>query len=151
MCLRTRNNKQQIAQYDIPIYKVLTRRNSGVYTPYSDTFIPTETLNGQKPFVANGKVSKEIWRMGNGSKKYSVEGGMIHTYANLSDAWWCAYHVQRWGFAEVYACIIPKGTPYYYGTDYIGTQVYASKQIRFVKRLQNPNTPKPIQTELDFC
>ncbi len=76
---------------------------------------------------------------------------MIHTYALASDAWNIVpFMSKEWGQPAVYECIIPKGTKYYEGCEIHKIHSYASKQIRFVKRLQNPKAPKPIQTELDL-
>lgn len=144
MCTYTNQRKQLTAKTNKIVYKVIVFRNSQAFTPYTETPIPYETLNGQKPFKAEGKVQKQPDFFG-----FSIEGGMIHTYALASDAWNIVpFMPKKWGQPAVYECIIPKGTKYYEGCEIQKTHSYASKQIRFVKRLKNPNEPKPIQTEL---
>ena len=146
MCLLTKQYKQKKADRDIIVFKIVVFRDSQTFTPYTGTPIPYELLNGQKPFEANGRTEKCPDFYG-----YTIEGGNIHTYAIAADAWQLThYFPKEWGQPAVYECIIPKGTEYYYGCTYGKTPSYASKQIRFVKRLQNPNAPKPIQTKLDL-
>lgn len=145
MCLYTKQRQQKTAETDKTVFKVIVLRNSQAFTPYVDEPIPYETLNGQRAFKAKGKTKKLRDFFG-----FSIEGGSIHTYALASDAWYSAPYASEFGQPAVYECIIPKGTKYYYGYTYGKTPSYASKQIRFVKRLKNPNAPKPIQTELDL-
>lgn len=146
MCLYTLQYKQKKADSDKTVFKIVVFRDSQAFTPYTGTPIPYETLNGQKPFEANGKTEKLPDFSG-----FSIESGNIHTYAIAADAWQVVRFLPKeWGQPAVYECIIPKGTAYYYGITYGKTPSYASKQIRFVKRLQNPYEPKPIQTELDL-
>lgn len=145
MCLYTKQRQQKTAKTDKTVFKVIVLRNSQAFTPYLDEPIPYETLNGQKAFKAKGKTKKLIDFFG-----FSIDGGNIHTYATAADAWNNVNHASEWGQPAVYECIIPKGTKYYYGYTYGNTPSYASKQIRFVKRLQNPYAPKPTQTELEL-
>lgn len=145
MCLYTTQDKQLTAEVDKTVFKVVVLRASQAFTPYTDTPISYETLNGQKPFKAKGKTKKLIDFFG-----FSIDGGNIHTYATAADAWNNVNRASEWGQPAVYECIIPKGTKYYYGYTYCNTPSYASKQIRFVKRLHSPYESKPIQTELDL-
>lgn len=148
MCLLTKQYKQKKDDRDITVFKIVVFRDSQAFTPYTATPIPYELLNGQKPFEANGRTKKHPVYVFHG---YSIEDGNIHAYARAADAWQLArFFPKEWGQPAVYECIIPKGTEYYYGCTYEKTPSYASKRIRFVKRLQNPNAPKPTQTELDL-
>lgn len=142
----TKQRQQKTADRDIIIFKVVVFKDSQAFTPYTNTPIPYEILNGQKPFKANGRTQKKPDFFG-----FSIEGGNIHAYATAADAWSIIrFFPKEWGQPAVYECIIPKGTKYYYGCEINKTHSYASKQIRFVKRLQNQNAPKPIQAELDL-
>lgn len=146
MCLYTTQDKQLTAEADKTVFKVVVFRASQAFTPYTDTPISYETLNGQKPFKANGKTQKYPDFFG-----FSINGGNIHTYATAAQAFAIAPLLKEWGQPAVYECIIPKGTKYYYGSAYSkNSPAYASKQIRFVKRLHSPYESKPKQTELDL-
>jgi hypothetical protein len=146
MCLYTTQDKQLTAETDKTVFKVVVFRDSQVFTPYTDTPISYETLNGQKPFKANGKTQKRPDLF-----CFSIEGGNIHTYATAAQAFAIVpFLPKKWGQPAVYECIIPKGTKYYYGHAINKTPAYASKRIRFVKRLHSPYEPKPKQTELDL-
>lgn len=146
MCLYTTQDKQITAETDKTVFKIVVFKGSQAFTPYTSTPIPYETLNGQKPFKANGKTKKMRH-----FSAFLIEDGNIHTYATAADAWnIIPYLKKEFGQPAVYECIIPKGTAYYYGHTFGKRPSYASKQIRFVKRLQSPNAPKPTQTELDL-
>ncbi len=54
----TKQRKQLTTKTDKIAYKVVVLRNSQAFTPYTDTPIPYETLNGQQPFKAEGKARK---------------------------------------------------------------------------------------------
>lgn len=147
MCLRIKERKQQTATHPITVYKIVVQKGNDYYTPYTYTPILPETLQGLVPFEAKGKahVIKDGFA-------FNVSKGTIHTHANASEAFCIADFLNRKSSEHhiVYECEIPKGTKYYAGKGEGGDREYASKQIRFVKRLQNPNEPKPIQTELDL-
>lgn len=145
MCLYTFQDTQRTAQQDITVYKVVIIRNGNTYTPYLETPIPTETLNGHTAFKAQGNTNKiRDWR-----NQFAIEGGNIHTYAIASYAWENALIAQQCEQAAVYECVIPKGTKYYSGWTYGHRASYASKQIRFVKKLIPPQ--KYIAPELELC
>lgn len=146
MCLYTTQDKSITAETDKTVFKIVVFRDSQAFTPYTNTPIPYEIINGQKPFKANGRTQKEADFFG-----FSIEGGNIHAYATAAEAFAIAPFVSLLGGQPaVYECIIPKGTKYYYGQAINKTPAYASKQIRFIKRLHSPYEPKPTQTELDL-
>lgn len=148
MCLRIKERKQQTATHPITVYKIVVQIDNDFYTPYTYTPILPETLQGLVPFEAKGKahVIKDGFA-------FMVSKGTIHTHAIASEAFYLADFLNRMSSEHhiVFECEIPKGTKYYAGKGEDGFHEYASKQIRFIKRLQNPNAPKPIQTELDLC
>lgn len=149
MCLRIKERKQQTATHPITAYKIVVQIDNDFYTPYTYTPILPETLQGLVPFEAKGKahVIKDGF-------VFMVSKGTIHTHANASEAFYMAdFHNRYSGVNEhhiVYECEIPKGVKYYKGKCESGYNEYASKQIRFIKRLHSPYEPKPIQTELDL-
>ena len=148
MCLRTFQSKQQTAEQGKTAYKIVVKRDGQFFTPYVDEPIPMEAINGQKAFKAKGKTLKLRDGLG-----YAIEGGNIHTYATASEAFFIAESFTRqYGTPFVFECVIPKGTKYYYGFGYGRTHEYASKQIRFVKPLENPLLNNvPLQLEIKFC
>lgn len=147
MCLRIKERKQQTATHPITVYKIVVQIDNDYYTPYTYTPILPETLQGLVPFEAKGKahVIKDAFG-------FMVKKGTIHTYANASEAFYIADFLNRKTSAHhiVFECEIPKGTKYYKGKGNSKYNEYASKQIRFVKRLQSPYEPKPKQTELEL-
>lgn len=148
MCLRIKERKQQTATNPITVYKIVAQIDNDYYTPYTYTPILSETLQGLVPFEAKGKahVIKDGFA-------FMVSKGVIHAHANASDAFYIADNLNRRSNEHhiVYECVIQKGVKYYNGKGKCGGyHEYAAKQIRFVKRLQSPYEPKPIQTELDL-
>lgn len=147
MCLRIKERKQQTATHPITVYKIVIQIDNDYYTPYTNTPILPETLQGLVPFEAKGKahVIKDVFSL-------MVSKGTIHTHANASEAFYIADFLNRKSSEHhiVYECEIPKGVKYYKGKGEGGDNEYASKQIRFVKRFQSPYEPKPKQTELDL-
>lgn len=148
MCLRIKERKQKTATHPITVYKIVVQIDNDYYTPYTYTPILSETLQGLVPFEAKGKahVIKDGFA-------FKVSKGTIHTHTNASEAFYLAdYHNRQSNEHHiVYECEIPKGTKYYEGKGESNFNEYASKQIRFIKRLHSPYEPKPIQTELEFC
>lgn len=147
MCLKIKERKQQTATHPITVYKIVVQIDNNYYTPYTFTPISPETLQGLVPFEAKGKA--HVIKDG---LAFMISKGTIHTYANASEAFRIADLDNRLlgGRHIVYECEIPKGVKYYKGKGEGGNNEYASKQIRFVKRLQSPYEPKPKQTELDL-
>jgi hypothetical protein len=147
MCLRIKERKQQTATHPITVYKIVIQFDNDFYTPYTYTPILPETLQGLVPFEAKGKahVIKDAF-------SFKVSKGTIHAHANASEAFYIADFLNRKSIGHhiVYECEIPKGVKYYKGKGESDYNEYASKQIRFVKRLQSPYEPKPKQTELDL-
>lgn len=147
MCLKIKERKQLTATHPITAYKIVIQFDNDYYTPYIHTPILPETLQGLVPFEAKGKahVTKDGFA-------FIVSKGAIHTHANASEAFYIAdFHSRLSGEHHiVYECEIPKGTKYYAGKGEGGFHEYASKQIRFVKRLHSPYEPEPTQTELDL-
>lgn len=147
MCLRIKERKQQTATHPITVYKIVIQIDNDYYTPYTYTPILPETLQGLVLFEAKGKahVIKDAF-------SFMVSKGTIHTHANASEAFYVADFLNRKSSEHhiVYECEIPKGTKYYTGKGEGGFHEYATKQIRFIKRLRSPYEPKPTQTELDL-
>lgn len=147
MCLKIKERKQKTAAHPITVYKILVQIGNDFLTPYTYTPILPETLHGLVPFEAKGKARVIKYGLG-----FMVSKGTIHTHANASEAFYLADFQNRlFGRCHfVFECEIPKGTKYYAGKGEGGSHEYASKQIRFVKRLNSPYEPKPKQTELDL-
>jgi len=147
MCLSIKERKQKTATHPITVYKIVIQIGNDYYTPYTYTPILSETLQGLVPFEAKGKA--HVIKDGFG---FMVSKGVIHTHANASDAFYFADRHNRCLNVHhiVYECVIQKGVKYYKGNDKGGCHEYASKQIRFIKRLHSPYEPKPMQTELDL-
>lgn len=147
MCLRIKERKQQTATHPIIVYKIVIQIGNDYYTPYTHTPILSEMLQGLVPFEAKGKahVIKDGFA-------FMVSNGTIHTHTNASEAFYIADFQSRLSGTHhiVFECEIPKGTKYYAGKGESNFNEYASKQIRFIKRLYSPYEPKPIQTELDL-
>ena len=147
MCLKIKKRKQQTASHPITVYKIVIQIDNDYYTPYTYTPILPEALQGLVPFEAKGKA--HVIKDG---LAFMVSKGTIHTHANASEAFYIADFLNRKSSEHhiVYECEIPKGVKYYKGKGESDFNEYASKQIRFVKRLQSPYEPKPKQTELEL-
>lgn len=147
MCLIIKKRKQQTATHPITVYKIVIQIDNDYYTPYTYTPILPETLQGLVPFEAKGKA--HVIKDG---LAFMVSKGAIHAHTNASEAFCLADFSNRFSgkYHIVYECEIPKGTKYYAGKDERGFNGYASKQIRFIKRLHSPYEPEPIQTKLDL-
>ena len=123
MCLITNERRERIAECDIPCYKVLVEYGVNKYrTPTIGALVPDDVLDGTRLMVASG--DEEI-HLDFGC--YSVGGGFIHSYAELTLAEIKTYSL---GYRALFKCVIPKGERYLVSSD--GTQ-YASKSIRFVR------------------
>lgn len=147
MCLKIKERKQQTATHPITAYKIVAQIGNDFYTPYTNIQISPENLQGLVPFEAKGKahVIKDGFA-------FMVSKGTIHTHANASEAFYLAdFNSRLFGKRHiVFECEIPKGVKYYTGKGESGYNEYASKQIRFIKRLHSPYESKPTQTELDL-
>ena len=159
MCLITKQSALAIADNPITAFKVVALNfeikkgtdNSSYFTPFTKTKLTCCENGTIKPLVANGKLTKR--KNGN---YFEIYGNIIHSYKNAYDAFLVANQLRKYNkntFFFVYECQIPKKTPFYEGKSQTknGLKAFASKQLIFVKRLQNPYTPKPKQTELEFC
>ncbi len=135
MCLYT-YSEEKIAEHDIPVIKVLEKRELGYFTPCTGMFVPENIINGKILMNATGK--EEV--LESLSTPATLVGkGFIHTYGedsinstdivllgSLND-----YHVMGIKYT-LFKCVIPKGTRYWYsGRD----DQYASKSLRFVSEI----------------
>ena len=162
MCLFTRE-KRKIATEDILCYKVLLHNKSGNYytSPYARSY--KWDIDSKKVVSARGKIECKPLpvydEVGNPSPYVSsektsiVSGGCFHTFKSFVDAVRLVKYdspLAKWENyyeAEIFECIIPKGTVYYHGAwksyagldiDYIfdeGSESYASKKL-IVKSVQ---------------
>ena len=139
MCLWIKNKKMLVAEEDIVCYKTLSKTNDGVYcTAYTNTHVPESVINGYDLFNAEGelKLKKNEHCKNRTCYKYNTEGGLIHSYACKEDPFETNKH---YSFDDtIFECVIPKGTKYYVGLFDGGCESYASKCIRFVKKIWEP-------------
>ena len=148
MCLYSKNKLPKVSKQDVVCYKVLKRVISDwgspikeIRTPYENSTIGDNTINGKIEFRATGKkkVSDSIEYCG---YKYEVGGGYIHTCKTKKDAQSIVENLKWFLFSSdilVYKCVIPAGTKYFEGVtnpDRANTRGYASEQIRFVKEIK---------------
>ena len=98
-----------------------------IKTPFQDTNIPDDVINGKNYFRAEGNIC--VIKHGI-SKTRSIYGGVIHAYRDKdtakNEAW------PRSTGKVVYKCIIPKGTRYMIG---VFSDICA-KKIKFVERIE---------------
>lgn len=148
MCLYSKNKLPKVSKKDVVCYKVLKRVISEwdvskieIRTPYENSTIGDNTINGKIEFRATGKkkVSDSIEHCG---YKYEVGGGYIHTCKTKKDAQRIVEHLKWFLLSSdilVYKCVIPAGTRYFEGAtnpERANTMGYASEQIRFVKEIK---------------
>ena len=125
MCLYASTEIKK-AENDIVCYKLLVKENNNYMTPYQYVNVPKLAIWGLMKFKAEGKFT--IYA-------HTVTDGAIHTYSELlmpDDI--LGKFVNRMKY-EMWECIIPKGTKYTEGTSsdmHIG---YASKSIKFTRRI----------------
>lgn len=150
MCLFIKNVEPVIAEKDITCYKILRKRGKesgkwhGVTTPYRCISVGTNVLSGKRNFKATDEkieASKLVTRLSsnnlcNDKDEAKVEGGFIHTYAYPSQAQDdfsvnCVF-IQDY---MCYECVIPKGTEYFKGKTWNGYISFASREIKFVRRI----------------
>jgi hypothetical protein len=116
------HNRPLIAKEDIVCYKQVCRHSCGLYeTPYTNTIIPTESIENKIPFKA--KIDKKLrffcaHVLGTTS---IVDDGFIHVYK----------HPHRQFGLTTFECMIPKGTKYFVG--FHGD--LAAKEIIFLERV----------------
>lgn len=126
----TKTSEASYAKEDIVCYKVMAKsgyNDNGWVTPYMRTPVSNSIVSGEKNFKAN---SYEGVRANyTCSKSFAITSGFIHTFASPSDA---MIHARFFSCGKVFACIIPKGVKYYRSSNGL---YYASKEIKFVKRL----------------
>lgn len=136
--LITKKNELIVSDTDIRCIKLvmLCGKHKRVYkSPLALVIIPKSVILGQEPMVAEGDANPreptETIKMFFPEYKFGFQKGLIHTY-QMSE-------LDKFGNIDGFAlfeCIIPKGTPYAVGLDSLGRESYASKQIRFIKRLR---------------
>lgn len=135
-CLKINELCFKTANKDIVCYKVLTRifGTGEIKTPFANTVLSEEVMNGEKLFVAEGYPKISFRR-----KRPSVEYGLIHTFVTKKEAISLYETLKRYSIdAEFFLakCIIPKGTKYVSGimeTVKGDKKTYGSESIKFVK------------------
>ena len=117
------------------------------YTPFRDVYIPEEAINGKTPFVAKGDAGLR----GDGDN-LRVEGGFIHSYADMQDALRdLIHHFYEMSLDnasgkkyELWECEIASGTFCFKGQfDQEYTPVYASGSVYFTRCI--------VDNEADAC
>ena len=150
MCLKIKHGSGlNRAKEDIICYKVVRVdvRHTAILskeiflTPYQETPISNEVINGRKPFIAKDYKGEEI----NEEALFEMEkpvldtisGCAIHTFATKNGAKTEATEIRDIFILDkfcVYKCIIPKGTLYYEGI-YDHKKSFASHKIVFKERV----------------
>lgn len=123
----TKTSEASYAKEDIICYKVMAHNDNGWVTPYMRTPVSNSIVSGEKIFKANSY--ERIRANYVYSDTFAITSGFIHTFAIPSDA---MIHARSFSGGKVFACIIPKGVKYYQSSN---GHCYASKEIKFVKRL----------------
>lgn len=129
MCLISNTKTIRRSVVKRTCYKVVLKHQTrGYITPFIQKAIPQEAINGEVPFVAEGKVRKFF---------NEIYSGVIHCYFSSTDAKDLARRLHVGGCeAEVYECSIDEGVKFYEGKDYDNLFVCAAKQIRFIRKLE---------------
>lgn len=127
MCLISRTVIPSIAQEDIVCYKVLERNTFFYRTPYvGDIVFPFILKVLNIPFKAKGPERIEPY----GRELWTIDRGFIHSYKTKKPNYARTIRGKR---AVYFECTIPKGSEYF---EDINNNEYASKQIKFIKRVR---------------
>jgi len=102
--------------------------NNQWYTPFNNTHIPDNVINGETALYDIREFNEEEIE----DHKIVNEGG-YHCYAKDTDAIMDASTCYN---SYAFKCIIPAGTLYYEG-DFFGSGAYVAKQIKFIKMISN--------------
>lgn len=141
MCLITKNIEPNIEEKDIICFKVIEEnkdKNCPYKTPYKETLIEKEVINGTKEFIGEGNRNNKSFL----TSRVMVAEGYIHTFKNYAVAFnECEFLNKagsKYGFKyHVFKCVIPANTKHYEGFDNIMRPSYASEKIKFVKEINN--------------
>lgn len=133
MCLLIQGNRR-IAKEDIVCYKVLAEWRN--ISTLEMTFITSLFHQNNKwelgvEQTAERAVARWV--------KWQIEDGYFHSYKFQANAsaerfFHRDYDVPNMTFG-VYKCIIPKGSPYYYGIHSGGNEGYASKRLKVMEKI----------------
>lgn len=150
MCIRTNQEKLEVAESDITVYKLIDV-NPGVFEEnydfskhllleqpqkysytsfYQFVVIDNNCVENKQPFIAKGYARKAKYSSV-ARYKYFYGEGLIHTFENEDDALKCLKPNYFDEFAILYKCTIPKGTKYIKGVEDTGFPSYAAKKIIF--------------------
>ena len=136
MCLTSIKRETKIAENDIVCYKILEKTKDEKYpykTPYQDTPVSREIINGTQEFIGLGNRDNKHYFI----TSTVISEGYIHTFKfPLIAIDECKRLLSCFGKEYcLYECIIPKSTKYYEGfNDQIRT-TYASEKIKFIKKM----------------
>jgi len=137
MCLTTKTSVCSVAESGIKCYKLLLWGDGEFMTPYLKTQIQKNVVDGKMPFFADGEKSIIIDYSSDGSNKYFIGNGFIHTYKSLTSALLLMSHIvliiPKKYVCRIFECEIPKGAKYYEGEDDYYEAAFASEKIKFVK------------------
>lgn len=135
MCLASINREPNITENDIVCYKILEKTKDKKYpykTPYRQTPINREIINGTQEFIGLGNRNKKQHLL----TTTMVSEGYIHTFKYFLIAIEECKYLSKYGDEYcLYECIIPKGTKYYEGFDAQVRTTYASEKIKFIEKI----------------
>lgn len=150
MCIRTNQEKLEVAESNITVYKLIDV-NPGVLATnyvlsrymlleqpqkysynsfYQFVVIDNNCVENKRPFIAKGHARRAKCSSGAGYRYFYGEG-LIHTFENEDDALKSIEPNDVDAFAILYKCTIPKGTKYIKGVEDTGFPSYAAKKIIF--------------------
>ena len=145
--------KPNIAQHDIPCYKIVILKEllsvKHYWPVYYGKEIPLEVINGEKDYYADKQeLPYNKLLIPYDSNEDEVHGGYIHTHgtAESTDLEQCCLDKEE--DYRIFKCIIPKGTEYFEGK-YMLNISYASRKIRFVKEIDYKELEKELEAELN--
>lgn len=118
MCLRTKMLEPAIAQKDIVVYKWLNEKEDKLYAPYYRHF--NYTLNKEhKTFL------------------FCIYGTVNDGFHSIKNRITAVFHYAKYGCinkANLFKCVIPKGSKYYTGQDTSGSNKGFASDTIIIKR-----------------
>lgn len=145
--------KPNIAQHDIPCYKIVILKELLSVKHYWPVFfgkeIPLEVINGEKDYYADKQeIPYNKLLIIFNYEEDEVHGGYIHTYGAAEGADVSYHCLDKEEDYRIFKCIIPKGTEYFEG-EYAANIAYASRKIRFVKEIDLKELEAELNKEIE--
>lgn len=153
MCLIANEKEPKVANENLKCYKILDDAGTQYKTPWQRYFVSDDIVNGKETMKPESSSSEPENQMAmDGTIHKVIRDGFIHSIDVYENAVVILGIIKRMFHDLIknpvlFECEMPSGTEYFDGVDNNQYKGFASKELKFVKRIEIEDEDEGVQDE----